>query len=184
MKFRFRKFLTQVQAASAGATAYPAPFTDSSAYDTYNAATGSGALRSAYFLTTGDAVVLSVSDSNPNFKEYFKRDWIEEDGIEIYQPSTMKHKASVVEIEMLIYAADATALGYYNAIKNQLATWGLFEYYDDYHKALKRLIADSIEMIRDEQRNTRRVIHFRIKCTNVLGYDILNFNPDTGGLTT
>ena len=183
MKFRFRKFLTQVEAVSAGASAYPAPFTDSSTYATYNAATKSGALR-AFFVTSGDSVVLSVSDSNPNFKEYFKRDWIEEDGIEIYQPSTMKHKASVVEIEILIYAADATALGYYNAIKNQLATWGLFEYYDDYHKALKRLITDSIEIIKDEQRNTRRVIHFRIKCTNVLGYDILNFNPDTGNLTT
>lgn len=126
------------------------------------------------------AIVLSAQTTNEEYQSYFTREWVEDDGIEVYKPESKKHKAGKNDIEFLLYGVDATVRQSFNTIIKTLNDWGVFEYYDNYNKGLKRLIYDSFTVIKEIERNGNRVIHFKISCTNILGYDIKNFNPTNG----
>lgn len=178
LKFRFRKFIAPADYSVCGVSGlpdYPA-FTTNTQYLTYNTLTGSGNLAT----TWNNAIVLYAKPTEEELQDYFKREWVEEDGIDVYAPKDRKRKAVKNEIEMVLYQPDKKALQSFDNIKNTLNGWGVFEYYDNYHKGLKRLIYEGYTLIADMSRNGMRVIHFRLICTNVLGHDIKNYNSSTG----
>lgn len=161
-KFKLRKFV----ALAAGSSAVSQPFT------------GINALATTWSDYT--AVILFAKPTEETYNDYFKRSWAEQDGVEVYFTENNVTKEATNELEFLIYEADATATKNFDKLKAKLNEWGIFEYYDNYHKGLKRLVMDSVSIIMDMERNGKRVIHFKIKCTNILGKDIKNFDPDTG----
>lgn len=178
LKFKFRKFISPSDYSVCGVSGIPdtPAFTTSPNYATYNSLTQNGNLSS----TWNNAIVMSAKTTEEVLQDYFKREWVEEDGIDVYAPSARTRKATKSDIEMMIYLPDRKATQSFEQIKNTLNEWGIFEYYDNYNKGLKRLIYEGVEIIQDITRNNMKVLHFRLKCTNVLGYDNKNYNPSTG----
>lgn len=182
-KFRFRKFISNDDATASAifiegnTIKNPPAFSTAVEYLAYNSATNSGTLLSKWF----DAIVLSAPLTDEEYQQYFTREWVENEGVEVYLPNSKKHKASKNDIEMLIYTTDKKAVRAFNDITQALNAWGVFEYYDNYNKGLKRLVYEGFTIIKDMQRDGNRVIHFKIKCNNILGYDNKNFNPSAGG---
>lgn len=177
-KFKFRKFLSPDDYAVCGVSGIsetPA-FSTSTEYTKYNEITGSGNLST----TWNNAIVLSAATTEEDLQDYFKREWVEEDGVDVYINGARKRKAVKNEIEMIIYQPNKKSIQSFVAITDTLNDWGIFEYYDNYNKGLKRLVYDGVSIIADRERNGMRVIHFKIKCNNILGYDNKNFNPSTG----
>ena len=179
MKFRFRKFIAPADYAACGVSSAigdtPAFSTDLS-LTLYNTLTGSGSLVSVW----NNAILLSGKPTQEKTQDYFKREWVEEDGIDVYAPAARKRKASENEIEMLIYAKNKKAIASFETIMSTINEYGIFEFYDTYNRSLRRLIYEGIEILENKERSDMRVIHFKIKCTNVLGYDNYNYNPSTG----
>ena len=182
-KFKFRKFISNDDieysatfAPSAQITEPPA-FTTTGNYLAYNTLTDSGVLSSKW----NGAIVLSAPLTDEEYQGYFTREWVENEGIEVYLPNSKKHKASKNDIKLLIYTSDKKAIKAFVDITEKLNGWGVFEYYDNYNKGLKRLVYEGYTIIKDMQRDGNRVIHFKIKCNNILGYDNKNFNPSVGG---
>lgn len=178
-KFRFRKFIAPSDYAACGiSSAVPdiPAFSTNSEYSVYNELTGNGSLLSQW----NNATVLYALATEEQAQDYFTRQWIEEDGVEVYIPSAKKLKPAKNDIEMLIYTQDKRALRSFVTLVRQLNEWGVFEYYDNYHKGLKRLVYEGFEMVKDMERDGMRVMHFKLKCNNILGYDNKNFNPSTG----
>lgn len=180
MKFRFRKFISPSDYAVCG---IPSAIGDTPAFSTdlslnlYNTLTGNGNL----IYTWNGAILLSAKPTQEKTQDYFKREWVEEDGIDVYAPSSRKRKAADNEIEMLIYAKNKKAISSFDIILKTINEYGIFEFYDTYNRSLRRLVYDGIEILENKERSDMRVIHFKIKCTNVLGYDNYNYNPSTGG---
>ena len=180
MKFRFRKFIAPDEYAACGipsAVGDTPAFSGDLSFAKYNLLTGSGNLVYKW----NEAILLSCPHTEETTQEYFKREWIEEDGIDVYATGARKRKAVPNTIEMLIYTQNKKAIASFDTIKNTINGYGVFEMYDNYNKSLRRLIYDSMEILENKERDNMRIIHFRIKCTNVLGYDNYNFNPSTGG---
>lgn len=176
-RFRFRKFISGDDYAACGipsATPSPAPFNNT--YTEYNALSGNSMLSAKW----NNAIVLSAPKTQEENMDYFKREWIEEDGVDVYITGRRKRKEAKNEIEMLIYTDDNKALKSFFEITDTLNSWGIFEYYDNYQKGLKRLVYEGYETIANIQRDGKRVIHFKLKCNNILGYDNVNFNASTG----
>lgn len=171
--FGFRKYVDGTE-HSIGST--PAFNPSISGYASYNTASENMLLSEKW----NNAVVLSAPTTKETFQKYFKRTWIEEDGIDVYIPSEKTHSEASNDIIMFIYAENNTALKEYAKITKKLNNWGVFEYYDNYYNGLKRLVLENVDIIKEKERNGYRFIHFTLKCTNVLGYDIKNYNPSTG----
>lgn len=181
-KFRFRKYIAPEDYPLNPDTTPlnlpdPPAFSNDSAYTLYNEVSYNGVLLSRW----NDAIMLSVKSINPEYKDFFKRDFIEDTGVDVYIPAARPTKACDDTIEMLIYAPEKKALRSFDAIRSTLNGWGVFEYYDNYHKGLKRLILQKVEVIKDITRAGERVIHFNLHCLNVQGEDNNNFNPSLGG---
>lgn len=176
-QFKFRKY---VAPSSYAGVSDPPLFTNAVGYSAFNSATESGVIAN----TWNNAIVLSAPMTDQKTQDYFSREWVEEDGIDVYIPNARKRKSAKNEIEMLIYEQSNTAISNLNTIIDKLNSWGVFEYYDNYNRVLKRLVYDGYDTILNRARDvdvsgtkiSKRVIHFKINCTNVLGYDKLFTN--------
>jgi len=179
VKFKFRKFISPDSYAACGISGVSdnAAFTTSTEYATYNELTESGSLVAMW----NNAIVLSAPTTKEETQEYFTREWVEDDGVDVYLKGAKKRKAVKNELDLLIYTSERKANQSFNTIINKLNEWGVFEYYDTYYKGLKRLTYEGFEIILERTRDGNKVIHFKITCTNILGYDNKNFNPSTGG---
>lgn len=170
-KFKLRKFLAPDMYAACGVSEVEdvPPFSNDAKYLKYNEITGSGSLASKW----NNSIILSAPITSEKFKEYFSRDWIEQDGIDVLFVEDNKVKSNSNELEFLIYAADKKAVASFNAIKDTITAWGIFEYTDNYNKVLKRLVLDEVDIVKNVMRDNARLIHFKLKCTNILGKDLL-----------
>lgn len=178
LKFRFRKYIDPKTYAEHGIIGIPdtPAFVVSTQYEKYNNISGSGNLATSWH----NALVLSAKPTEEVLQDYFKREWVEQDGIDVYAPRERKRKAVANELEMMIFTADRKTTQSVERITKTLNEWGIFEYYDNYHRGLKRLIYEGYTVLHEVSRNGMRGVNFKINCTNVLGYDIKNYNPATG----
>lgn len=123
--------------------------------------------------TWNGASYMSATKVSPEYKDFFKREWIEEDGVDVYVPGARTVKECEDTIELILQGPTATVKSNFNTISSTLNGYGVFEYRDDFNNVVKRLVLKKIDIVLHDTRAGMTTIQFKLVCLNVLGKDTI-----------
>lgn len=121
--------------------------------------------------------VLSIKGlwGTAEYKDYHKRDWIENDGLEVLVPTDRKTKDSRITLEGL--CKGRLAKDNLQTFFEYLRTHGVMTLTDyNYWETSCSVVAEKIDIVANVQRNGYQVIHFKVEFTNVTGKELVNEN--------
>lgn len=100
-------------------------------------------------------------------KEYYSYDWANEDGLDVYIPTSRKVKALPIELRGYILSSDADSK--LSSFKSFLLSNGALMYYDDHRLQECTLAYEKMNIEIDRVRSDMKFIQFKITFTNISG---------------